>query len=260
MTQHDDYDGWGAAPDDDLPADAMADWPAPLTERRELLPWMSWLYTLILPLALWLILVSAFVTMRSTEALMTFTVVDSATDQPIPGARVSIDSVVYQADEAGTVTTGRPDEGAAIVVEGEGYNPVRGTFMEGARADQRVALLERTLIGRITDQDSGEPIRGADVWITSPDGAITANSTTDESGTYRLTRIPENATVHVSAQGYEPATIELGRRDALNVPLVLLAGSITIDKGVALDPIRRPATISHRTVGPESVSTTESSR
>ena len=260
VTQHVDYDGWDAAPNDGPPVEVIADWPPPLIERREILPWMSWLYTLILPLALWLILLSAFITIRSTVSLMTFTVVDSATDQPIPGARVSIDSVFYQADEAGTVTTGRLDQGATIVVEADGYNPVRGNFSEGARTDQRVALLERTLIGKITDQDSGEPIPGADVWITSPDGALTANATTDESGTYRLVRIPEDATVHVSAPGYQPATIELGRRDAMDVPLVSLAGSTMIDKGVAMDPIQRRVNISHRAVSPDPVNATESSR
>ncbi len=62
------------------------------------------------------------------------------------------------------------------------------------------------LVGRVVDAASGAPLAAAKVSVASP--SEVASATTDAGGSYRfLSLAPDSYTVSVTAQGYEPATI-----------------------------------------------------
>jgi hypothetical protein len=199
-------------------------WPAPPDSSLDRLPWMSWLYSLTLPIALWLILVTVFLQIRSEPDLITFAVTDGSTGLPIPNAELIVDTLIYRADENGEVTIRRPAFGSTIFVQAGGYRAVRGSFVDGASRQQRVSLREATLIGTVVAGTSGDAVAGARVFVTGTEGDVVSQTSTDESGDFRLVRLPEYAILHVEADGFTGVSIEVGSRESLTVTLLAMSG------------------------------------
>ncbi len=84
---------------------------------------------------------------------------------------------------------------------------VLGLFVFGQLAAQ-----DRTVSGKVTSAEDGEPIPGVNIIIQG----TTTGTITDMDGNYRL-NVPEGATLLFSAIGYRSQTIEVGARSTIDV-------------------------------------------
>ncbi len=213
------------------------DWPAPPKGRSQtrMLPWLDWKFSAVLPLALLLILATALWQITRSEDLIDFTVNDSSTGESIAGAHVAIDNDIYAADGDGVVTISRPEEPVPVRVSADGYIPTTGEVTNDTSNAQTVQLRPSTIIGRLTDEDSGEPVVAADIAVLAPDGNVVSSTQTDESGTYRLTDVPEGATLQIDAGKYGSFSEGVDGKTELNIAL-----TITRANGVILNDSGEP--------------------
>lgn len=109
-------------------------------EEGEFLPWLSWMYSLILPIAIWLMLVSVLVQERVGDTLVTFIVQDDASGQAISEAELVIGTLVYRTDTSGKVRIARPESNLPLVVRAEGYVTLEGEWTTTMSSEQVVKL------------------------------------------------------------------------------------------------------------------------
>jgi TonB-linked SusC/RagA family outer membrane protein len=84
---------------------------------------------------------------------------------------------------------------------------------------------QRTITGKITDENTGEPLTGASVYVKN---AEQIGTTVDFDGNFRL-EVPQSATaLVVSYIGYNPKEVELGVSNVIN---------ITLSEGTELDEV-----------------------
>lgn len=77
------------------------------------------------------------------------------------------------------------------------------------------AFAQRTITGKVTDSQSGEPLIGANILITG----TSSGTITDFDGTYSL-KVPEgSATLEFSYTGYATQSVKLGNSNVLDVAL-----------------------------------------
>ncbi len=141
------------------------------------------------------------------------TVVDGATDAPLPGATVTFDGAARAADEQGTITvSGFGDEPVAAAAPG--YDDGAGTL--SADATLQISLRDNTLEGVVTDE-AGEPLAGVDVFVDGQDtGAV---ATTGDDGSYLLADVPETATLIYKRAGYRLGEIPVDSSMRMDVAM-----------------------------------------
>ncbi len=200
-----------------------------------MLPWLDWKFSLLLPVALLLIVATALWQLANRPELIDLTVQNGSTGEMISGARVVIDGLPYASGDDGTVTFERPGETAAVEVSADGFIPLSGEITEDTGAEQTVSLRPSTLSGRVSDEASGEPIAAATVAILNAAGNVVASTQTDESGAYRLTDVPEGATVQIDAGVYGTLSQEVGANTELSFPLALTSAT-----GIVVDDAGEP--------------------
>nr|MBA3276995.1 carboxypeptidase regulatory-like domain-containing protein [Chloroflexia bacterium] len=171
----------------------------------------------------------------SRPELIDLTVHNGSTGETIPGARVVIDGLTYASGDDGTVTFERPGESAAVEVSATGFIPLSGEITEVTGAEQTVSLRPSTLSGRVSDESTGEPIAAATVAILDAAGNVVASTQTDESGAYRLTDLPDGASVQVDAGVYGTLSQEVGANTELSFPLALTSAT-----GIVVDEAGEP--------------------
>ncbi|MGH9723119.1 MAG: carboxypeptidase-like regulatory domain-containing protein [Bryobacteraceae bacterium] len=67
------------------------------------------------------------------------------------------------------------------------------------------------LSGRVRDRTSGEPVRWAEV-VTDPSEQVPLfRAETDQNGRFELMTLPAPHSIRINANGYQPATIRIGR-------------------------------------------------
>jgi hypothetical protein len=223
---------------DDQPSPDPYQWPSPPKSRSKagMLPWLDWKFSAILPVALVLLLATALWQITRSEDLIGFTVTDSSSGEPIAGAHVAFENEIYAAGSDGVVTISRPEESVAVRVSADGYIPMSGEVTNETSHAQAVQLRPSTLIGRLTDKETGEPIVAADIAILAPDGSVVSSTQTDESGTYRLTDVPEGASVQVEAGSYGSFSQGVDGKTELNISIALesASGVVMNDSGEPL--------------------------
>lgn len=228
---------WGS-PNNDI-ASAAYNWPAPPRSgpTGQLLPWLDWKYSLLLPVALLLVLATALWQVTNRPVLVEFAVYNSSSGEAIPGAHVAVNNLVYETREDGVVTLGRPDSATAIRVSADGFISMSGELSGKTAASQQISLRPSTLIGRVTDVDTGDPVAGADVSVLRSDGSVVSSTRTDDAGAYRLTDVPEGATVRLDAGVYGTHTQDIGTSTELSFPLAVqtASGLVLDDSG---DPLQ----------------------
>lgn len=105
------------------------------------------MYSLTLPIAIWLALVSMLVaTMTATETV-TFTVIDQATNAPVPNADLIVANLVYRTDNNGEVRIERPKSNEPVTVRADGYMTVTGEWTNRAGNHQEVPIRPTELTG-----------------------------------------------------------------------------------------------------------------
>lgn len=201
-----------------------------------MLPWLDWKFSVLLPVALLLILGTALWQLANRPDLIEFTVQDSSTGETIAGAHIKVDDVTYASGNDGVVKFERPGESTAVQVSADGFIPLSGEVGSSTGDRQTVSLTPSTLIGRLSDEATGEPIAAANLAILDAAGNVVASTQTDDSGTYRLADVPDGARVEVDAGAYGAFTQDIAGQTELNFPLALSSatGMVRNDVGEPL--------------------------
>lgn len=134
--------------------------------------------------------------------VITVTVRDRFTDQPLVGATVTLGERSAQTDEEGQALFCQVGEGASLIVQAEGY--AGEEMIARGEPSLEIALHPTILTGTITDQATVQPIPEALIYVGD------AIVSTDEEGVYRLENLPPDPVLIVKASGYRKSTIEAG--------------------------------------------------
>jgi hypothetical protein len=193
-----------------------------------------------------------------TIGAVTFRITDAANSQAIAGAEVRADAAAATSDEQGVASLELPAGAVIVTVSRDGYEPVYGRADGSVASEQTVALralaanaaqedlaqddggtvsdsgeaaeeepdapaptataadvaaVPGELTGLITTED-GDPIRGAMVRV----GRETAKTKRD--GTFRLSEVPDEGEVVVSASGYADKKLVQPAEGTIEVALV----------------------------------------
>jgi hypothetical protein len=189
--------------------------------RTGLLPWLDWRFSLLLPLAILLLIVTLLYQAFNEPEYLEITVTDKQTGAVIPGARVSIGAQDYLADGTGKVHVDRPGNDVTIRVKADGYQPVTGEFTSRNDSNQQVQLPPAVVTGSVTDSQTGKPLAGIQVSLTDPLGQVIASNQTDQSGAYRFEDVPQDAMLLIDAGAYgvhkEPVADQMEKHHALEL-------------------------------------------
>jgi len=132
---------------------------------------------------------------------VTVTVVTRGSEDPVPGAEVSVDGAAASTAEDGSVTL-TAMRGADVEVAAPGHDPGAGAVPdEGGLV---VELRSNVVRGTLVDQ-AGEPVVGARVFVDGTDTVVR----TDEAGAYELAGVPEAGTLVYKMPGYRLALVEI---------------------------------------------------
>jgi hypothetical protein len=164
--------------------------------------------------------------------ILTGTITDAYTGQPVPQASVVVGETTLTTDAAGTFQTPNwqatdilavtAPNYAALSLPLETHPEVIGN--ETLTVTLSMPLRPNTLSGRLTDLYTGAPIAGAELAVTV-DLSTTLTTTSAADGTYTFVDVPEQFALAVSADGYDPV-------------------EAAIQRSIAHDLILRPNTLS----------------
>jgi sugar lactone lactonase YvrE len=175
-------------------------------------------------------------TPSGTTVTVTGTVVEAASGQPITGAAVDIVGVdpLTTSDTAGVFAIAEVDAGDLVIeVTATGYQTVRYTALAPAgttvdlgtiRLSPLVTATSTTVIGTVTDAQTGEPVMGADVTVVDLD----AGAVTGADGGYRIEGVGSTGfSVTTRAVGYLTATanVSLAQHGTVTVDIPLQRGA-----------------------------------
>ncbi|MCL4459965.1 MAG: carboxypeptidase regulatory-like domain-containing protein [Chloroflexi bacterium] len=164
--------------------------------------------------------------------ILSGTVKDAYTDAPIANAAVSEGGSHTTTDASGLFRLVRVKQGGVVTMVADGYAKDEISYM--GQTGVEVALRPNVLSGKITEATSDKQIAGAKASV----GNRVAVSGVD--GTYKLTDIPPEPDLLVSAPGYEKSRITIARRSNIDValkPFVVKAAYITM-AGIGYQPMR----------------------
>ncbi|MCS6882013.1 MAG: putative glycoside hydrolase [Oscillochloridaceae bacterium] len=168
--------------------------------------------------------------------VLTGTITDAYTAQPVPEARVTIGNTTVTTDANGAFSTSRWRRGDVLAVSAPGYEPLRLLLAERpelAASDAltltlNTVLRPNTLSGTVTDAYTGQPLANAQVTATfNVTSALSVATGAD--GRYLLSDLPEEFTLSVVAPDYAPVERTLRRTTSLDLALrpSVLTGTIT---------------------------------
>jgi len=192
-----------------------------------------------------LLLVVLLAACSRQPVVLTGTVTDAYTGEPVPMASVAIGDTILTTDPNGAFSTLNWGKNDTLAINAPNYEPLSLSLEERpeiAATDVQTITLDtvirpNTLSGVITDLYSGKPLAGAQVTATF-NVTETLSTTTDEAGRYTLAGVPEQFSLQVSAPDYEEAAAELSRVTSQDLALRpnVLSGVVTdrfSGKGVA---------------------------
>jgi len=140
--------------------------------------------------------------------VLSLQVLDQYTGQLLAGAEVVAGQTTARTDQQGRLQWQYARNGAQIEVRMERFAPATVVF-DGQELVQ-VALRPNVLSGTVKDSRGGG-VKGALV----SNGHSTV--ITDETGAFTIKDVPENASLTVTANGYERKRVEVGRQTTLDI-------------------------------------------
>lgn len=160
--------------------------------------WVSWWYSLILPVALLLLIVTLIIDGLGSDPAVSGVVTDAYTGEPVSGARVALGATAVETNGDGKFAFDTPISGALSI----SHDEYESTQVAVSEADQQVRVQMRptTLSGRVINVRSGDPVSGATVTVSSPTQA-SVKTVTDDDGRYLLFDVPADATITVEYPG-----------------------------------------------------------
>jgi hypothetical protein len=200
-----------------------------------ILPWLGWKFSIVLPIAMLLIVASVLWSIGTKQDLLEITVLDSSSGYVLPGALVTIDSRVYRTNDDGVVRIERLDSGSGVTVSANGYSTTSTTIVDDPSAAQQIAVRPSTLIGTLTDRESGNPIAEASLTLVDARGAELATTKSDAEGGYRFVDVPGNATLRITAGSYGSVEAPVGNTASRDFVFELRQA-----QGLVVDPEGKP--------------------
>ncbi len=168
--------------------------------------------------------------------VLTGTITDAYTGQPVPQASVTIGRTTVTTDDQGVFSTPRWRRSDTLAISAPRYEPL--SLLLEDRPELRAAdaltltldtvLRPNTLAGTISDEYSGQPLAGAQI-TASFNLTDTLSAITDGTGHYHLSGLPEQFTLSVTAPDYAPVERTLSRTTSLDLALRpnVLSGQVT---------------------------------
>jgi hypothetical protein len=137
--------------------------------------------------------------------------VDRDTQQPVPGARLSVGSVtaVTAADGSAKVTAMR---GAQVAATADGFDA--GSGQVPGDGDLTIALRPNVVYGTVRG-DGGEPLSGVRVFVEGTDTLARS----DALGRYRLAGVPQQGNLIYKLPGHRLGVIPIDKQMAKDVTL-----------------------------------------
>jgi hypothetical protein len=183
-----------------------------------------------------LILAATLAACSRQPVVLTGTVTDAYTGQPVPQASVVIGDTTITTDANGVFQTPQWRTTDTLAVTAPNYEPVSLPLEarpEIAATDAQTITLDtairpNSVSGVVTDAFSGAPVAGAQISATTATTA-TIDVATDAEGRYTLAGVPESFTLSVSAPDYAAAEQQIERATSLDLVLRpnVLAGVVT---------------------------------
>lgn len=197
---------------------------------------LSWRYSLLLPVALLFALATVLWHVNTDRAVVEFAVRDSSSGDPVPGALVTVESLVYRANGDGIVRIEKPKAGTSVMVNVEGYAATTAALNDDASTRmQHVTIRPSSLTGRLTDRTTGAPVTAATLALVDSQGAVLATTDSDERGQYRFTDVPDNATLRIDAGAYGSVEEAVGQTPSRDFAFELMQA-----QGSVLDEAGKP--------------------
>ena len=192
------------------------------------LPWLTWQFSLILPVAL-LLAIGTWIwyDTRGADAVE-LTVVGIPQGEAISGATVSGGEVEYRTGADGRVDVSLPEGEQGVVIQAPGFHAVEGRLSGESLRAQQIVLRPNVLTGSLTDQASGGAIANATVIALDAEGREVASSQTDETGTYRLENLPPSGTIAIDAGKYGQHTAPIDQIVTLDLALSVQTATGTV--------------------------------
>lgn len=184
-----------------------------------------------------LLLIAALLAACSRQPVMlTGTITDAYTGQPVPQATVAIGNTTVTTDANGAFQTPQWRKSDTLAVSAPNYEPLSLPLEErpevAATEAQTItldtAIRPNSISGLVTDEFTGKPVAGAEVKATF-DVTATLAAATDADGRYTISGVPETFDLTVAAPDYASFEQQLSRattRDLVLRPNVL-AGKVT---------------------------------
>lgn len=199
-------------------------------------PWIRWGWTLLLPAAIMLWLLSLLVAPEEPD-LLTITVESQVAGRGIESAEVLIGETRYLTDVGGRIIVEPVPQGTLIIVSADGHETMRQEVADEHVGDVTVSLSGVLLSGTVTDRVSNEPVSDAEITILDAKGGNVATTGTDRSGMFVFKLVPEDAEIVVRHAVYGEYRQPVQERRSMNLELEPPAVS-----GRVVDADGRPVT------------------
>ena len=151
---------------------------------------------------------SVVFTLTESTATITGRVTDAETGDPVSGATITAGSEQTTTDSGGSFSLGVDATSYTLTVSKQGYQtstPLRVTVGPGETQNVIITLTKSTatINGRVTDAESGDPVRG--VTVTTDGG----QTTTDTDGSFSLSVVVGTHTLTLRKEGYDTNTLQV---------------------------------------------------
>jgi hypothetical protein len=197
---------------------------SPSRQRR-----VSWWFSAVLAIALIAVIGTVIFEVFFNHSSVTGVVVDAYTQTPVSGV-----SIV--AGQETTTTDGRghfsiSGKVTSVSATKPGYESARATVTSESDS-LRLLIRPNVLHGTVVSLADQTPISGATLTLVSGSQTV-ATTTSDASGRYTFTDVPEGSTVHVTAPDFAAVDRALDHQVELDVRLTpdVLTGKVTDDAG-----------------------------
>ncbi len=190
---------------------------------------MSWWFSAVLAIAVLAVLATVVYETVLNRDHVAGTVVNAYTLTPIPDV-----SIVAGEKTATTDSTGHfsiSGKAAAVSAVKSGYDSAQVTVTSSTDS-LRLMIRPNVVHGRVVSTADQAPIPGATVTVIVGSSPV-ASTTTDSSGAYTVTDVPEGASLEITAPDFAKVVQSLNQQTQIDVQLRpdVLTGTVTDDKG-----------------------------
>lgn len=190
---------------------------------------VSWWFSVVLGIALVASLGTVVYETVLNRASVSGTVINAYTMTPVSGVSVVADTKTTTTDSSGRFKF--DGKVASISATKPGFETVRATVTSDT-ASLRLLLRPNVVEGTVVSAANQKPIDGATVTLTVGSKSVDS-TTTDSSGHYTLSDVPEGASVEITAPDFAKVSRSLEHEMQLDVKLRpdVLTGTVTDENG-----------------------------